>query len=113
LPEALVFPLDDEMMALAENLQGAPVRSIAQSLRMMALRGIWEGYQRGMRSFCESGPPSDARELVASQPDPRNHMAKPQHYMPLYRHEKRLQESAEDPPFDPLEAEADAVLRAG
>jgi hypothetical protein len=66
-----------------------------------------------MRSFCESGPPSDARELVASQPDPRNHMAKPQHYMPLYRHEKRLQESAEDPPFDPLEAEADAVLRAG
>jgi hypothetical protein len=116
LPEPLVFPLDDEMISIAENLRGASVRVVAQTLRMMALRGIWVGYQRGMVSFCKDGPPVDAVRLVAEGPEQSSHITKPQGGHRIYAHAlggggalERLQETEEDP----LEAEADAVLRAG
>lgn len=182
MPEALVFPLDEEMRVLAENLEGASVSTVASTLRMMAMRGIWEGYQRALRSFCAHGAPADAEELtkpkrgpkpiaegehflahqaysgelhegegsvlamegmrlevpVESEPEPlvaslaavealairaaleatRGNKAEAARKLgidrgSLYAKLRRIQETEEDPHFDPLEAEADAVLRAG
>lgn len=128
VPEALVFPIDDEMRALAERLVGASPAHLASTLRMMALRGIWEGYQRAMRSFCQYGAPEDAQELVRQKAEPGSHFTKKQPGEPLEsawgteplpeppesllsaHAGRRAYAQEEAGGFDPLEAEVDQVL---
>jgi DNA-binding NtrC family response regulator len=164
-PKPKIFDTRDFIPDAEALLRRGSADAIAEAMRLAALRGIWEGYDRAMRSVNAYGAPPDVEELRNALMDvgmegkflpseeravpvkkkrpkaiPEIHIAEPVGSLAevealairtaleatrgnkaeaarklgidrgsLYAKLRRLQETEEDP----LEAEADAVLRAG